>query len=565
MRISRLHSKVAIAGVVLSVILLLQLGAFYSRTAPVVPKVSAEPLHDITPKRGLTSADLEVIKKLEALRFRKDQQRLADDQQLDVLRVFAAQEKELEDRYQASLRVYEELAQQKPNIIKIYYTRKDMRHGSSTVFRRLMESFLEVIDKNSVVLQSHDLGLECSTHAPEFSVLDIKYSNSSLRSLSHAHKQVADAIPGGNPFPDLYNQNGYVMLGGGYRTWASLLSIKALRRTGSTLPVEVFLRRKSDYSQAMCENVFPSLNAECVVLSDRYGDKMSQRLESLEDKSLVPFLLLASSYQKVFWMDSNVFAAVSPDDMFESWLGTQYGFFSWSSKYVSTLNPAYYDVVRLKPRTPEYTMDESAFLLDKQQNFENLMLAAYYELEGENSYHQLFGQAKCGAGKHDSLTYATLFCDRREFRSQLLDDMGGLQLQRDPIGEFENKFEEYTPVRPLLYEVDPARLNPEKLTTPGRIFGSHNLTYDLDMLVLETMDLYVCHANDHIFKNVGTFCNDYVEQQRRYLVDHEIATVDSSPRGLVNRPDDTSDEVKDRANAEVISKLVGVDRLPEWE
>ncbi|KAG7821274.1 hypothetical protein KL928_001358 [Ogataea angusta] len=565
MRTSRLYSRLTTASIVLAVILLLQLGAFYSRTAAAAPKVSAEPLDEITPKRGLTPADLEAIKTFEAARFSKDQQRLADDQQLDVLRVYAAQEKELEDRYLASLRVYEELAERKPNIIKIYYTRKDMRHGSATVFRKLMEAFLDVVDRNSVVLEDQDLELECSTEIADFSSLDVKYPEESIKKLSRAHKQVADAIPGGNPFPDLYNHNGYVMLGGGYRTWTALLGIKALRRTGSTLPVEVFLRRKSDYNQAMCENVFPSLNAQCVVLSDRYGDRISPRLESLEDKALVPFLLLASSYEKVFWMDSNVFAAVSPDDMFESWLGTQYGFFSWRGKYATTLNPAYYEVVRLNPRTPEYTMDESAFLLDKQQNFENLMLAAYYELEGKNSFHKLFGQAKCGAGKHDSLSYATLFCDRREFRSQLLDDMGGLRLQRDPIGEFENMFEEYRPVRPMLYEVDPARLNPEVLTTPGRIFGSHDLTYDVDMLVLETMDLYVCHANDHMFKNVGTFCNDYVEQQRRYLVDHEIAIVNSSPRGLVGRPDDTSDEVKDRANAEVISKLVGVDRLPEWE
>ncbi|KAG7800484.1 hypothetical protein KL929_000023 [Ogataea haglerorum] len=565
MRASRLYWRVPTAGVVLAVIVLLQLCVFYSRMTPPAPKVSAEPLDEITPKRGLTPADLEVIKQLEAARFTKDQQRLADDQQLDVLRVYAAQEKELEDRYLASLRVYEELAERKPNIIRIYYTRKDMRYGSVAVFRKLMEAFLEVVDRNSVVLEDLDPQLECTTQIPEFSVLDTKYPEESLKNLSHAHKQVADAIPGGNPFPDLYSHSGYVMLGGGYRTWAALLSIKALRRTGSSLPVEVFLRRIEDYDRAMCDTVFPSLDAECVLLSDRYGDKISQRLESLEDKSLVPFLLLASSYQKVFWMDSNVLAAVSPDDLFESWLGTQYGFFSWRSKYATTLNPAYYEVVRLKPRTPAYTMDESAFLLDKQQNFENLMLAAYYELEGKNSYHKLFGQAKCGAGKHDSLSYATLFCDRREFRSQLLEELGGLRLQRDPVGEFENMFDEYRPVRPALYEVDPARFDPEILTSPGRISGDYNLTYDVDVVLLETMDLYVCHADEHIFRNVEAFCDIYVEEQRRYLLDHEMAAVDSRPRGLVNRPDDTSDEVKDRANAEVISKLVGVERLPEWE
>ena len=47
-----------------------------------------------------------------------------------------------------------------------------------------------------------------------------------------------------------------------------LVSMRLLRRTGCTLPVEVFIANIGGYEPKLCEKVLPSLNAKCVMLAD---------------------------------------------------------------------------------------------------------------------------------------------------------------------------------------------------------------------------------------------------------------------------------------------------------
>ncbi|KAH3668569.1 hypothetical protein OGAPHI_002323 [Ogataea philodendri] len=568
MKRPRIEPRFAILGIVIVAVLATQLGAVYggrySMKLSALSSLSSRQTEDLTPKRALNDADWKVIREMEAFKLTKEQHRLSDDRQLEVLREEAKYELVLKEKLKEISKTYEELSANKPGIIKVDVKVQDLRDGSTGAFQKLIDKFFEVIESNRVPIENRNPKIECSTEPHDQSSLDVSYPAESIRNLAKAHKKVVDSIPGSCPFPDMFHNNGYVMLGGGFDSWLSLLGVKFLRRSGSTLPVEVFLRSKEDYDESLCEVTFPSLNAKCVMMPDRFGQKNTERLKSLDKSQLSTLLVLASSFQRALWLSNGVFPAVSLDYLFDNWMVLEYGLITWRNKYATSLNPAYFEVARLHPRSYRNTADHSAWFINKQYNFDNLMLAAYYDIEGKESYYNLFSQTKCEAGVKDSISYATLFFNKREFRADHLRDLGGLRVQYDPVEEFESLLEDGShTIRPLFYEIDGSRLDPEKLVTPGRVFGSQELTYDLDLFLLETMDLYVCESKHSLFQDTEKYCKDYVPQQRSLLTEKELTLVSSEERGLIKRPEETADHIKQQAHDQVFSSLSGVERLPD--
>lgn len=90
-----------------------------------------------------------------------------------------------------------------------------------------------------------------------------------VKSMVDSHSLFLDSIYADPPKLDY--QPGtvdIVTIAGGQYLPVLLVSLLMLRRTGSTLPVEVFLTDTSEYELQMCEVVFPSLNAKCLIMSD---------------------------------------------------------------------------------------------------------------------------------------------------------------------------------------------------------------------------------------------------------------------------------------------------------
>jgi alpha 1,2-mannosyltransferase len=65
-----------------------------------------------------------------------------------------------------------------------------------------------------------------------------------------------------------------------------------LRRTGTTLPVEVFLGSPDEYEELVCDIILPSLNAKCIILSILIPF-------SLKHYRLKTFAILFSSFESV--------------------------------------------------------------------------------------------------------------------------------------------------------------------------------------------------------------------------------------------------------------------------
>jgi len=80
-----------------------------------------------------------------------------------------------------------------------------------------------------------------------------------------------------------------------------------LRRTGSTLPVDVFLATPDEAEGEICETVMPKLGARCRILSELLdlADGGLPRRLNVTHFQLKVFAILMSEFDDVFWMDAD--------------------------------------------------------------------------------------------------------------------------------------------------------------------------------------------------------------------------------------------------------------------
>lgn len=250
-----------------------------------------------------------------------------------------------------------------------------------------------------------------------------------LRDVQLKHKLVVSSLPNKNR-PDFYeNGSGYVYLGGGKYTWLTLLSIQALRKTGSKLPVEVIIPSKSEYDELLCIQLESKWNAKCKILPNL-------GLE-LKGYQLKPLAILFSSFKRAFYLDSDIIPIVNPDRYFSSTLFLDYGLITWPDFWRRTTSPHLYELLEIsiaeKPSrflndlyTPvkfqykkntnefnyhdlsgtltEWTTEAGLILINKVSHFNVLLLALYYNMNGPSGFYPLLSQG--GAGEGDKDTWA---------------------------------------------------------------------------------------------------------------------------------------------------------------
>jgi alpha 1,2-mannosyltransferase len=111
--------------------------------------------------------------------------------------------------------------------------------------------------------------------------------------------------------PYVPRTRGIVTVGGGRYTGTVLVSIRMLRRTNSTLPVEVFMPTPEDYDEHTCKVVLPSLNAKCVAIPRYEGIHIEQYQYKI-------FAVLLSSFEDVLFLDADNFPIVDPTEFIDS-------------------------------------------------------------------------------------------------------------------------------------------------------------------------------------------------------------------------------------------------------
>ena len=106
-----------------------------------------------------------------------------------------------------------------------------------------------------------------------------------------------------------------------------VVSLRALQRSRTKLPVEVFMESEAVYEKEVCEVILPTLNARCLVMSEIL-DAVPNRIE-VSQYQLKVLSMLFSSFDEMLLLDADNFVMQKPEDLFSTEPFVSKGFVSW--------------------------------------------------------------------------------------------------------------------------------------------------------------------------------------------------------------------------------------------
>ena len=211
-----------------------------------------------------------------------------------------------------------------------------------------------------------------------------------IQEMRHIHQQVVESLPA---YPHLFSGTGIVMVGGGKFLRISLHSIRMLRRSGTTIPVELWLADWSEYSEEFCAEISIQ-NVRCRVISDYAGEGVIDRYQ------LKSFAILFSAFEEVLFLDADDFPVTSVDDIFNT-----AGVIIWPDYWASTASPLLFDIVD-GPQTFFGTCETGQLLWNKRTHFRSLALACYYNFYGPSYFYPLLTLGAAGEGDKETFRLA---------------------------------------------------------------------------------------------------------------------------------------------------------------
>jgi alpha 1,2-mannosyltransferase len=129
--------------------------------------------------------------------------------------------------------------------------------------------------------------------------------------LIRAHRHMRLAARRLAPLLPVGLDTGIVTTGGIELFPALLVSLRMLRRTGCSLPVQVFVGDQEEYEavRPVCEDVLPTLNAWCHIVSDIYSQAIATPPNHFQFKVLA---ILYSSFRHILFLDADAFPVHDP-------------------------------------------------------------------------------------------------------------------------------------------------------------------------------------------------------------------------------------------------------------
>ncbi|RDW83911.1 alpha-mannosyltransferase [Aspergillus mulundensis] len=232
-----------------------------------------------------------------------------------------------------------------------------------------------------------------------------------VEEMKNAHTKFLDAVRMNavrlHYVPDT---RGIISTAGGSHLPVLAISLRMLRRTGSELPVEVFLANDEEYEPLICDVVFPSLNAQCVVLSHIFD--AAPKVMEIEKYQFKLFAMLFSSFEEILFLDADAFPLLQPESLFTNEPFKSRGMVTWPDFWASTVSSYYYEIASQPPpepgTRPRQSTESGEILISKRTHAKTLLLSTYYNLWGPNYYYPLLSQGAAGEGDKETFVAAAL-------------------------------------------------------------------------------------------------------------------------------------------------------------
>ena len=221
-----------------------------------------------------------------------------------------------------------------------------------------------------------------------------------MRQAHAAYREVAKQLQ----VPYKAGTQGIVSTAGGAYLPIFIVSLRMLRRTGCTLPVELFLISEEEHGPYLCETLLPSLNAHCVYLSTPLGVKAS----TVSKYQLKIFSILFSSFESLLFLDADNFPVMDPTSLFQGERFQSTGLVTWPDFWASSASPHLFAI----QSTPILAMnalpstESGQVLVNKRRHAQTLLLTAYYNFYGPDFYYPLLSQGGFGEGDKETFLAA---------------------------------------------------------------------------------------------------------------------------------------------------------------
>ncbi|KAI5952015.1 hypothetical protein KGF54_005090 [Candida jiufengensis] len=245
-----------------------------------------------------------------------------------------------------------------------------------------------------------------------------------------------------NKFNNFLKGDGIVYLGGDKYDQLVLLSIKLLRSNGSKLPVEVIIPKREDYNVQFCDQLLPSLNGKCKVMSDYLPKKYFESITNKDDRSggyqLKNIAIFISSFENILYIDADNLPLKNPDILFANQPFINNHLVLWPDLWRRSTSPKFYEIANIKVdphqkirnsyikgdkkgenqnkefnsfhdckgTLPETSSETGQLMINKKIHFKTLVLSLYYNYYGPDFYYPLLSQGAAGEGDKETIIVA---------------------------------------------------------------------------------------------------------------------------------------------------------------
>ncbi|KAJ5613067.1 Alpha-mannosyltransferase [Penicillium lagena] len=233
----------------------------------------------------------------------------------------------------------------------------------------------------------------------------LSLSAAAIVTMKESHTGFVDVVTHAPPLLRyMPGTKGLVSTAGGSYLPVLVISLRMLRRTGSKLPMEVFLADDSEYEEHICEVVLPALNARCIVLSHI----LNVAPTTISKYQFKPFAMLFSSFEDILFLDADAFPLEKPDVLFKSEPFRSKGMITWPDFWASSASPLFYEIVGqpVPAMDLRQSTESGEIVMSKSKHLRTLLLCTYYNYWGPTHYYPLLSQGAAGEGDKETFVAA---------------------------------------------------------------------------------------------------------------------------------------------------------------